>query len=1144
MCGIIAVLRRRSTRAVPGPDEVLSLLDDALSALRGTTGLTAGLAVAAERTTEVNRLLSGVPGVVALRSHEGLAAAVEERMVSLGELVRQIESDLDSGRAGVSEAELEDVNAAVLGAKDAIWAVHRDRLRTAVAVTDLAGDTVTEAALSAYLAVQEALSALDRLEVRGRDSAGLHVVVDAHGLDLDESEIAAQLARRADPLFASGAVCAAHGRLSFVYKAAAEIGELGDNSAHLRAEIRGDELLRRAVASSQAQVTVVGHTRWASVGIISEPNAHPLNSAEESAASGASVGQGPYVIGALNGDVDNYAELRESVGLRVAAEITTDAKVIPTLLARRRAAGDEPLDAFRATVSSFEGSVAIAAQSVDRPDEVLLALRGSGQALYVGLAEDVFVVASEPYGIVELTSRYLRLDGESATGADGSSGQIVALDRAGAGTVEGITRVAYDGTRLPLTDASLARAEITTRDIDRGGAPHFLLKEMHEAPLSIRKTLRGKIEDRRGLLAVKLPTGTLPEAVRQGLVDGRLQRILVTGQGTAAVAGQALAEALRDAFRGTAMRITAITAAELSGFGLDDDMSDTLLIAISQSGTSTDTNRTVDLLRGRGAVAVAIVNRRNSDLTDKADGVLYTSDGRDVEMAVPSTKAFYAQIAAGVLLAWGLADVAGVGDRHRAAELLTALRKLPEAMETVLERRPLIAAAAQTHGPPHRYWALVGNGPNRVAAEELRIKLSELCYKSISCDITENKKHIDLSCEPMILVCAAGLDGANADDVTKEVAIFRAHKATPVVIASDGESRFDAAADVLHVPSVHPALDFVLSAMAGHLFGYEAAVAIDAQGRLLRELRGVVEDCVGRNLQPHEVLDSLAVGLHTQAGRFFSDLHAGVLDGHLEASTASRLASLLRYAVGIVPLEIYEVEYGKVASPGALVDDLLDALSDGIDELTRPIDAIKHQAKTVTVGTSRSEQTYADVALVGEVLAVGTTRDRVGYRAMRTLAALDAAVAEVTGYTRYLVFGDPTAGTATIEVVDKGGVARDIPSRTEHDPALKGTKNRAATSREVTVSRSDRDGRTTVIIPETKDNQVTGITLLHVRLRDRLDPATARQVLTGYQNRYNAIVDAVTETEPAFSDERLGDVDIVDLLVDPVRLLAAHWRSA
>src|SRR3546814_9503097 len=85
-------------------------------------------------------------------------------------------------------------------------------------------------------------------------------------------------------------------------------------------------------------------------------------------------------------------------------------------------------------------------------------------------------------------------------------------------------------------------------------------------------------------------------------------------------------------------------------------MSDTVVIALSQSGTTTDTNRTVDLVRGRGAKVLAIVNRRGSDLTDKADGVLYTSDGRDVEMSVASTKAFYAQIAAGFLLAWARSE--------------------------------------------------------------------------------------------------------------------------------------------------------------------------------------------------------------------------------------------------------------------------------------------------------------------------------------------------------------------------------------------------------------------------------------------------------------------------------------------------------
>src|SRR5436190_14127790 len=205
-------------------------------------------------------------------------------------------------------------------------------------------------------------------------------------------------------------------------------------------------------------------------------------------------------------------------------------------------------------------------------------------------------------------------------------------------------------------------------------------------------------------------------------------------------------------------------------------MHDTLVVAISQSGTTTDTNRTVDLVRARGATVVSIVNRRNSDLVEKSDGVLYTSDGRDVEMSVASTKAFYSQVAAGFLLALALAGEVGTDaeQAHRTHEMLAALRLLPDAMEEVLANRDTIAEVAARYAPTRRYWAVVGNGPNRIAAQELRIKLSELCYKSIACDATEDKKHIDLSSEPLILVCATGLSAAKAGDVAKEVAIYRA----------------------------------------------------------------------------------------------------------------------------------------------------------------------------------------------------------------------------------------------------------------------------------------------------------------------------------------------------------------------------------
>ena len=215
--------------------------------------------------------------------------------------------------------------------------------------------------------------------------------------------------RNARPICCSARVSARSrdGCLSLVYKAAAEIGELGDNTAALRAALHDDALLQLALSAESARAVVLAHTRWASVGIISEANAHPLNHEERGRHDG------PYVTAALNGDVDNYADIKAVEALDFPAEITTDAKVIPTLVSHG-IAGGAPLDeAFRSTVAGLEGSLAIAAQSTVAPERVLLALRGSGQALYVGLAEDCFVVASEPYGLVEETSVYLRLDGET-----------------------------------------------------------------------------------------------------------------------------------------------------------------------------------------------------------------------------------------------------------------------------------------------------------------------------------------------------------------------------------------------------------------------------------------------------------------------------------------------------------------------------------------------------------------------------------------------------------------------------------------------------------------------------------------------------------------------------------------------------------
>ena len=1137
MCGIIAVLRRPSGRAVPGSDDVLAPLVAAVDLL-GTAD-PSRLSDAADLLEGADRLLGGVPGLLALDRNPSLVGRVTATLAVAPGLLVGFEEVLGES------TDVEEANVALVRVRDALWSVTRDRLGTHAGVASLrsAAPAPSDAGLAVLLSTQQALSAIDRLEVRGRDSAGLQLTLWDHGLDSADPAV---VARTADPLHRTGSVRVLDGGgLAFVVKVAAEIGELGDNTAALRGALAADGLLARALAAPAVEGSLLGHTRWASVGLISEPNAHPLDSTR---ADGEPSG---VVTAVQNGDVDNHVDLVVAEGLSVAPEITTDAKVVPTLCAAHLAAGHDHREAFRRTVSVIEGSLAIGAVVGDAPDRLLLALRGSGQGLYVGLAEDAFVVASEPYGVVEMTGRYLRMEGETpADPADpaASRGQIVELEAALAGTVEGIRRRSYDGRDLPVGGDDLTGAEITTRDIDRGDHPHFLLKEIGESPASVRSTLRGRLAgDAAGGFEVRLGVASLGEGLRADLASGAIRRVLVIGQGTAAVAAMAVARSLADELAGSGIEVDALPATELSGFGLSPDMADVMVVAISQSGTTTDTNRTVDLVRSRGARVVAIVNRRNSDLVDRSDGVLYTSDGRDVEMSVASTKAFYAQAVAGVLLAVAVADAAGLPGSPERSEVLAGLQGLPDAMDDVLAMRDRIAEIAERHAPARRYWAVVGSGPNLTAAREIRIKLSELCYKSIAADATEDKKHIDLSAEPMILVCATGLVGSTADDVAKEVAIYRAHRAAPVVVADAGSSRFAGALDVIAVPQVHPSLAFLLSAMVGHLFGYEAARAIDAQARPLRKAHAAIEHEAQRRqstaAEPGEAADgTLLEDLRVAASAFSDELRSGRLNGNLEASTAVRLSTHFRFALGDVPLESYQLEFGRVGTPALVLDDLAASLTVAIEELTRPIDAIKHQAKTVTVGISRTDETLFEARLARVVLDAGTPRDSLSYRTLRVLVALDPAVAEVVGFTRYRVDG-LDGPVPTVAIVDRGGVSIGIPSRTDRDPTLRGTKHRVAVERDVLVTRGARDDRTIVLVPEVKDRETVGLTLLHVVLRDRLAPDVLRGVLQGYDNRYGAVRDAVCETEPDLRDDLLAELPVVDLLTEPVLVVADRLRD-
>ena len=264
-----------------------------------------------------------------------------------------------------------------------------------------------------------------------------------------------------------------------MYKAAAEIGELGDNTAALRAAIVDDALLRRAVdvtgqPARRARSHPLGERRHHLRA--QRPSGQQRSRSSSRAASWRRTSSPRST--ATSTTTPTSASQHD---LRIAAPITTDAKVIPALVSRYLAAGGDLAEAFRRTVGSFEGRWRSAVASASDPGTLFLALRGSGQGLYIGLADDSFDRRQRAVRRGRGDERYVRLDGEHG-------GEIVVVSTPTArarSTASGASPTTAPS--CPSSDDDVVTAEVTTRDIDRGDAPHFLLKEITEAPRQLRQ---------------------------------------------------------------------------------------------------------------------------------------------------------------------------------------------------------------------------------------------------------------------------------------------------------------------------------------------------------------------------------------------------------------------------------------------------------------------------------------------------------------------------------------------------------------------------------------------------------------------------------------------------------------------------------
>jgi glucosamine--fructose-6-phosphate aminotransferase (isomerizing) len=1141
------------------------------------------------------------------------AAALQSLIPEMTAFLAGEEGLLEAEAGRFATAQMEIINSRLILLKDVLWGLEKDILANVEKILHLAGadrvEEITPESFVKYARVNFLLNCIDRLEVRGRDSAGIQfslTMKDRETLGRIIEEIRGQglheefRRRSVEHDLLNGSIHVADHRhpdggvfLSFVYKTASIIGKLGENVRKLREAIRADGIFRAFAREAAISESTFAHTRWASVGSITEENCHPISSYTLCAQSPEgqippaglcsipapiadkfadeivpgmkfypAYGPGRWTISVvLNGDIDNYQMLRSllesAYGYEIAPEVTSDTKIIPLQVERYLLAGKTLEEAFRLAVNDFEGSHAIALTSNVEPGKIYLALKGSGQALFVGLREDQYLFASELYGLVEGTSRFVKMDGERPRDPANpeSSGQIFVLDQHSAGGLAGIRALYYDGHSVGLTESMIQKAEITTRDIDRGAFPHFFLKEITESAQSVRKTLRGKYrigqkKDGNKKVHFNLGPDILPEAFVKNLKTKKIRHLFVIGQGTAAVAGQAIADGLSMYLKGAPVNIQGKKASEMSGFFIGEDLSDTLVIAVTQSGTTTDTNRAVAMAGERGATILSIVNRRQSDITTKSHGVFYTSDGRDIEMSVASTKAFYSQIVAGYVLALAFAQILRTrADEFIAAELAT-LEKAPGLMQQVLEKKDEIRRSAERLARQKKYWAIVGSGPNKAAADEIRIKLSELCYKTISSDFIEDKKHIDLSSEPLILVCAAGNPETVAGDVVKDTAIFKAHKASVVVFAEEGETRFDRIADsVITLPKSPMPLPVILNTLAGHLWGYYAASAIDDDAAFFREFRNemslaVVEQDHKNYTLYQRMLDRNLHRILKDFGEQFTERKNRGVFTLMNARTMTDISLLTKYVAGKLPLEDFWGDFGEEGSNASPIDLLNIAFGHAIDEMSRPIDAIRHQAKTVTVGTSRKEEMPRGV-LFDLFASLKCSAKNLKAENMLALDRIQKSIAGVRGYTLYEigdldVEGHPTDGT-TISIVNRGGVSVGLVSRAETSKALMGTKRTIARTGNLYVGLGRVDGRPLVIVPLLKGGEgVSGLLLVHVDFNAALTAADKVEILG---DRYRDILNLVNEYNLPWDDAYLGEMPIEILLGESVEFIATKIRK-
>ncbi len=533
----------------------------------------------------------------------------------------------------------------------------------------------------------------------------------------------------------------------------------------------------------------IAHTRWATHGEPNTVNAHPHYSESERLA----------II--HNGIIENYAVLKAGLmeqGYTFRSE--TDTEVLVQLIEYTQLNKHVDLKtAVQLALQQVIGAYAIAVLDKDHPDTLIAARKGS--PLVVGVGKEEYFLASDATPIVEYTDQVIYIDDE----------EVVSLQ---VGKEVDITTIG-NVQKTP----EIKRLELSLSQLEKGGYPHFMLKEIFEQPRTLTDSMRGRVNVRQDNIALS------------GFIDNKerflnAKRIIITACGTSWHAGLIAMYAIEE-FAQIPVEVEYSSEFRYRKPVINKD---DVVIAISQSGETADTLAAIQLAKSKGAFIFSICNVIGASIPRVSDSGCYTHVGP--EIGVASTKAFTAQVTALTMLALCIGRekrMRGLGDEGISEEqfvrIVRELGQIPNKISRVLEQEKRIADFSKTFTYAQNFIYL-GRGYNYPVAMEGALKLKEISYIHAEGYPAAEMKHgpIALISQEMPVVVVAPHCGTY-EKVVSNIQEIKARKGRVIAIVTEGDEVVSKIADyVIEVPETEECLTPLLTVIPLQLLAYHIAV--------------------------------------------------------------------------------------------------------------------------------------------------------------------------------------------------------------------------------------------------------------------------------------------------------------------------------